>query len=75
MDVDVCVDSGFTVLGPKNSETEEHCVGYRIESSESQKVLDAGFAAGQKGYCSGCSGDESKPENGFTATVKVGDHL
>ena len=33
-------------------------------------VSDAGHAAGQKGYCTDCVGDSSKPEYSYRATVK-----
>ena len=68
LDVSKCVDSGYVVLTDKNEDTGMHCLGYRLD--DTQAVLDAGFAAGQEGYCTGCTGDESKPEYGFRATVK-----
>merc|ERR1719478_1609988 len=46
LDVPVCQQGGYTVLGPKNEDTGEHCIGYRIHSDETQKVLDTGFALG-----------------------------
>ena len=62
------------MLGPKNEDTGEHCIGYRIHSDETQKVLDTGFALGNgvadNGYCTGCTGDDSAPSFGWVATVK-----
>ena len=70
----VCQESGYTVLGPKNEETGEHCIGYRIDQEETQKVLDAGFPYGNgvadNGYCTGCTGDDTRPSFGWVATVK-----
>merc|ERR1719375_2896102 len=74
LDVPRCQQSGYTVLGPKNEDTGEHCIGYRIHSDETKKVLDAGFPYGNgvadNGYCSGCTGDDSRPSFGWVATVK-----
>ena len=70
----VCQQSGYTVLGPKNEATGEHCIGYRIHSDDTQKVLDVGFPYGNgvadNGYCTGCTGDDSQPSFGWVATVK-----
>ena len=62
------------MLGPKNEDTDEHCIAYQIHSDETQKVLDAGFPYGNgvadNGYCTGCTGDDSRPSFGWVATVK-----
>ncbi|KAL7537848.1 hypothetical protein ACHAWF_005918 [Thalassiosira exigua] len=68
LDVPLCRNSGYVVLTDKNAETGMHCIGYRLDDTDA--VVEAGSAAGQKGYCSICTGDESKPEYGFRATVK-----
>ncbi|KAL7541591.1 hypothetical protein ACHAWF_006979 [Thalassiosira exigua] len=68
LDVPRCRDSGYVVLTDKDSETGMHCLGYRLDDTEA--VVAAGSAAGQQGYCEVCTGDESKPEYGFRATVK-----
>ena len=35
------------------------------------KKIAAGLAAGQNGYCTDCTGDESKPTAGYMATIKA----
>ena len=62
------------MLGPKQEDTGEHCIAYRIDQDETKKVLDVGFAYGNgvadNGYCSGCTGDDTRPSFGWVATVK-----
>ncbi|KAL7529281.1 hypothetical protein ACHAXR_002878 [Thalassiosira sp. AJA248-18] len=69
LDVSVCYQSGFQVLGEKNPDTDRHCLGFRLDDTDA--VLAAGRAAGQSGYCSSCAGDsDAHPEYGYRATVK-----
>ena len=68
LDVGLCKGSGYTVLGPKDDEMGMHCIGYRLQ--ETERVIEAGLAAGQKGYCTDCTGDDSKPTAGYMATIK-----
>lgn len=69
LDVSVCYESGFQVLGEKNPDTDRHCLGFRLDDTDT--VLAAGRAAGQNGYCSTCDGDsDAHPEYGYRATVK-----
>jgi len=74
LDVPVCYNSGFMVLGEKDSKTSLHCLGPRLE--ESDVVIDVGRAAGSSAKstthttCKTCSGDASKPVSGYRATVK-----
>ena len=68
LDVPLCINSGYVVLGDKYAETGIHCLGFRIDGTAA--VLAAGLAAGQKGGCTDCTGDSSKPTHGFRATVK-----
>jgi hypothetical protein len=56
------------VLAGKDEATGMHCLAYRLDDTEA--VLEAGLAAGQLGYCTDCTGDESKPERGYRATVR-----
>jgi hypothetical protein len=73
-DESLCYNSGFVVLGEKDSEASLHCLGLRLE--ESDVVMAAGRAAGSKESssthitCKTCSGDASKPVSGYRATVK-----
>lgn len=73
LDVPVCYNSGFNVLGPKDKEGR-HCLGFRLDSKDA--VLTAGRAAGSRFgssthyTCNTCSGDASKPVSGYRATVK-----
>ena len=65
----VCYESGFQVLGPKDPDTERHCLGFRIDDSD--VVLNAGRASGQEGYCETCNdNDVDLPEYGYRATVR-----
>jgi len=68
LDVQVCYESGFQVLGEKNAESGLHELGYRLDDSEA--VIAAGRASGQDGYCSTCTGDSSAPDYGYQATVR-----
>lgn len=69
LDVDVCYESGFQVLGDKDPATDRHCLGFRLDDIDA--VLTAGRALGQNGYCETCDGDEDDdPEYGYRATVK-----
>ena len=68
LDVDLCKDSGYQVIGDKNLDTGMHCLGFRLDDTDT--VLSAGQAYGQQGYCTTCTGDASAPEYGWLATVK-----
>lgn len=74
LDVNVCVNSGFQVLGEKDPNTGEHCLGYRLE--ETDKVLAAGRAHGTTKSkpnffkCRTCTGPDNNPIAGYRATVK-----
>lgn len=74
LDVPVCYNSGFNVLGEKDPQTGLHCLGYRIEDTEA--VLTAGRAAGSNvksdthELCNTCSGVASAAVAGYRATVK-----
>ncbi len=73
-DESVCYNSGFVMLGEKDSNTSLHCLGPRLE--ESDVVINAGRAAGsgEKSTthitCRSCTGNASKPVSGYRATVK-----
>jgi len=74
LDVPVCYNSGFNVLGEKDPQTGLHCLGYRIDDKE--PVLTAGRAAGSNvksdthEACNTCSGGASSAVAGYRATVK-----
>ena len=70
VDVSVCRDSGYQVLGPKDPTTDRHCPGFRL--AETTAVLDAARARGRRGYCSTCAGEaaEDAPATGYRATVR-----
>jgi len=75
LDVPVCYNSGFNVLGEKDVQTGLHCLGFRLD--ETDKVLAAGRAAGSNVKsddshytCNSCSGGSSAPVAGYRATVK-----
>ena len=74
LDVPICYNSGFNVLGEKDPKTGMHCLGFRLDDKDA--VLAAGRAAGSSFDsathfpCSTCSGGESKPVAGYKATVK-----
>ena len=68
LDVDVCQEGGYQVIGDKNPDSGMHCLGFRLDDTDT--VLSAGQAAGQEGYCTTCTGDASAPEYGWLATVK-----
>jgi len=74
LDVPVCYNSGFNVLGEKDPQTGLHCLGYRIDDTEA--VLTAGRAAGSNVKsdthfaCDTCSGGASAAVAGYRATVK-----
>ena len=68
LDVDLCKESGYQVIGPKDEETGMHCMGFRLDDTDA--VVAAGQAYGQQGYCTSCTGDASAPEYGWLATVK-----
>jgi len=70
LDVGLCYRSGYQVLGPKNPDTDRHCLGFRIE--ETDAVLTAGRALGKmSNRCSTCESEaDSAPEFGYRATVK-----
>ena len=68
LDVDVCQEGGYQVIGDKNPDSGMHCLGFRLDDTDA--VLSAGQAAGQEGYCTTCTGDASAPEYGWLATVK-----
>ncbi len=73
-DVDVCIGSGYQVLGEKDPSTGEYCLGYRLE--ETDKVVAAGRTYGtttsQSGFnsCTTCTGMDDNPIAGYLATVK-----
>lgn len=67
LDVPRCRDSGYVVLTDKDETTGMHCLGYRLDDTDA--VYQAGIASGQKGYCKDCTGDATKPEYGYQATV------
>ena len=70
-DVGVCIDSGYTVLGPKDK-SGLHCIGYRIEDTDA--VVEAGRALGKAGsypLCDTCTNtDDDGPLDNYKATVK-----
>mmetsp|Transcript_6002 Transcript_6002/g.10092 ORF Transcript_6002/g.10092 Transcript_6002/m.10092 type:complete len:775 (-) Transcript_6002:103-2427(-) len=74
LDVPVCYNSGFNVLGEKDPQTGLHCLGYRIDDKEA--VLAAGRAKGSNVKsdthyaCDTCSGGASAEVAGYRATVK-----
>lgn len=68
LDVSPCFQSGYQVLGPKNPYTGLHCLGFRIDDTDT--ILLAGRATGKKGGCSTCTGDDSSPIAGYRATVR-----
>ena len=74
LDLSVCINSGYQVLGEKDPTTGEYCLGYRID--DTSKVLAAGRAHGTTkrfpGFfsCSTCSGPDNNPIAGYRATVK-----
>ena len=45
LDVSLCYESGYQVLGPKDPETNRHCLGFRI--GDAHAVLDAGRSLGR----------------------------
>lgn len=58
LDVDVCKEGGYQVIGDKNPDTNMHCLGFRLDDTDA--VVSAGQAAGKQGYCtSSCTGDDS----------------
>jgi hypothetical protein len=68
LDVDLCRESGYQVIGDKNPDTGVHCLGFRLDDTDA--VVSAGQTVGQNGYCTSCIGDSSAPEYGWLATVK-----
>ena len=70
LDVGLCKDSGYLVLTDTKDDNDMHCLGYRL--SETQTVLDAGLPAGRYSStgCTDCTGDDTKPEFGYRATVR-----
>lgn len=74
LDVPVCYNSGFNVLGEKDPQTGMHCLGYRIDDREA--VLASGRAKGSTVKsdthfaCNTCSGGASAEAAGYRATVK-----
>jgi len=67
LDVPQCIESGYQVLG-ELPQGDMHCMGFRLDDTDA--VVAAASAAGQKGQCTACTGDETKPTNGYLATVK-----
>lgn len=73
-DESVCYESGFVMLGEKDSLTSLHCLGPRLEQSDA--AIAAGRAAGSSERstthitCRTCTGDASKPVAGYRATVR-----
>ncbi|KAL7534607.1 hypothetical protein ACHAWF_004885 [Thalassiosira exigua] len=65
--VDLCYESGYVVLTERNLETGLHGLGYRLE--ETVTVLQVGRVTGRYGQCESCTGDDSKPEYGYRATI------
>jgi len=69
LDVPLCYNSGFQVLGEKDPTTKLHCLGFRLDDTET--VLAAGRGKGKMGYCTSCGGGmDTDPEYGYRATVK-----
>eukprot|EP00956_Cyclotella_meneghiniana_P033925 scaffold100456_cov56-Cyclotella_meneghiniana.AAC.3 len=68
LDVGICAESGYQVLGDKDPVTGMHSLGYRLDDTDA--VLEVGRAAGRKGICTTCTGDSSSPDYGYEATVK-----
>jgi len=68
LDVPVCVESGYQVLGEKDPSTGEYCLGYRLE--ETDTVVASGRAAGSvEDGCTTCTGN-GMGTKGYRATVK-----
>lgn len=73
LDVGVCINSGFQVLGDKDPVSGLHCPGLRVD--DTAPVLKAGRAHGttqrQPGFfsCSTCSGPDENPIAGYRATI------
>eukprot|EP00957_Ditylum_brightwellii_P023937 1804908-Ditylum_brightwellii.AAC.1 len=71
LDVGLCIDSGYNVLGEKDEDTGLHCLGFRLDDTDA--VLSAGRAVGRPGdgFCTTCEGgDDTSPTRGYRATVK-----
>jgi hypothetical protein len=73
LDVGVCINSGFQVLGDKDPVSGLHCPGLRVD--DTAPVLKAGRAHGttqrQPGFfsCSTCTGPNGNPIAGYRATI------
>ena len=75
LDVERCWMSGYVVLTDKDPVTGMHCLGYRLDEADTDKVRTEGFKIGSAvaddGYCTGCLNESSDaPTEGFRATIK-----
>mmetsp|Transcript_10310 Transcript_10310/g.15605 ORF Transcript_10310/g.15605 Transcript_10310/m.15605 type:complete len:314 (+) Transcript_10310:3-944(+) len=73
LDVGVCINSGYQVLGDKDPISGLHCPGLRID--ETDRVLSAGRAHGTTQSdpdffsCDTCTGPDGNPIAGYRATI------
>ena len=78
LDVGVCVNSGFNILGSKddNNDGGLYCPGLRIDTMDTNTVLAAGRAHGTSirdhpnfAPCDTCTGPDDAPIAGYRATI------
>jgi len=71
LDVPVCYNSGFAVLGEKDAATDRHSVDFQLDDTNAS-ILEAGRALGSmEGSCTECTSTmPDAPSVGYRATLK-----
>lgn len=71
LDVPVCFNSGFALLGEKDAATDLHSVAFQLDDTNAP-ILEAGRALGSEtGSCTECTSTMADaPSKGYRATLK-----
>ena len=74
LDVALCYESGYVVLTDYKDDNGMHCIGARLDDTETEKVRTEGFETGSSdSSCTGCFNVSSDaPTKGLRVTI-VGD--
>lgn len=56
LDVDQCIESGYTILKEPENEDSNYTVAYSLDDAGTQTIVQIGRAAGPVGMCETCTG-------------------
>ena len=69
LDVSVCVQSGFTILGDPDRPGGLYSVAAQFDANGDEKIFAFAARNGRPGFCRACTGELGSVTNGFRASV------